>query len=246
MYIFNNLLVDVSMSTCQASNFYNDVFDRNKARVDFDDYFTFKREQISIFDFVQKIAQGYVFCYCFKGGENYFDKNVLTDDNFAFTNFVVIEFYDVSVDMNTYLSKVPLKPTIAYTYEVDDCHGGKNYMYKLIYFFDTKITSVDAYRRIQGNIISMLNSSSDVKIKYDALKCPVNEIFQGTRYDFKEFYREPWPLLFNNVVYDINDFNKYYSNDEDGIDEMFSFEKKQEEERNALAAKIFEQFKKSE
>lgn len=250
MKIFNDLLVDVSISTVQQYKFYNDYFVRKK-HIEFNDYFTFKREQISIFDFVHKITQGYVFCPIFNGGDNYFDKNVRTDDNFAFTNFVVVDILHFPLDLNTFISKIPLKPTIAYgyTFTGESFVEGKEHCFKLIYFFDKKITSVAEYRRIRAKIISMLNSNHDVKVKYD-LEEKVSDIFEGMKHGtYHPFDSLPTILLFNSLEYSVNDFDNYKSSDEDkedGIDEMFSFEKKQQEDRDALAAKIFEQFKKSE
>lgn len=106
----------------------------------------FKKEELTLDEFCDKISRGYSFCHIFKN-------NVRRNENFIKTNFICIDVDDSNVSLFDFLCSIDYQPTIAYsTFSngIDDL-----YAFRLLYFFDEVITK-EMYPSLYDSICSQI------------------------------------------------------------------------------------------
>lgn len=183
---FTNLKFDISVSTKTFEN-KNEISWKDVRYKRFDD--------LSIDNFLNKITKGHTFCYVFNDNDKIFGQSVKTKENFKYTNLIAVDVDDSPIAMNDYLSKIHMQPTIAYTTQND---SEDKHRFRLIYFFEEKISDVHLYVILYRKIVSMLEDYTGVEMQ-DNCMCSVNQQFAGNAR--KDIY-----LLFNKIEYNINDF----------------------------------------
>lgn len=109
----------------------------------------FKKEELTLSEFSDKISRGYSFCHIFK-------ENKRKNENFLYTNFVCVDVDDSKESLFDFLVGIEYQPTIAYTTfsnGIDDL-----YAYRLLYFFETDI-SKEMYPVLYDSICSQIGLS---------------------------------------------------------------------------------------
>lgn len=105
-----------------------------KERVKFTDY---KTVDVSIDEHLSLITKGYAFCSVMKGRRK--------DVNFQFSNILVYDVDDCTVQMQDYIEKLSIPPTFAYTSSSNGIEG-KGCRFRLIYVLDEPIMSLKEYK----------------------------------------------------------------------------------------------------
>lgn len=109
----------------------------------------FKKEELTLSEFCDKISQGYSFCHIFK-------ENKRKNENFLYTNFVCIDVDDSDISLFDFLCTIDVQPTIAYnTFSngIDDL-----YAFRLLYFFENEITK-ELYPILYDSICTQIGLS---------------------------------------------------------------------------------------
>lgn len=93
----------------------------------------FKKEHLSLLEFIEKIAHGYSFCHIYKD-------NIRRKANFLYSYIICIDVDDYDVPMQDFVNGIEThKPTFAYTTFSNGTDG--LYSFRLVYCFDSRIKS---------------------------------------------------------------------------------------------------------
>lgn len=109
---------------------------------------SFHVENLSTEEFTNRIKSGYSFCHIFRN-------NRRLKKNFVYAEAIFIDVDENPKQMETFVASCGLKPTIAYT-TISDGKNGQN-RFRLIYFFDEKITSEEEYKGLYNALIKEIN-----------------------------------------------------------------------------------------
>lgn len=115
---------------------------------------TYLKTKLTVSEFINKIKDGYCYCYVFNDLDEEFGQSVKTLNNFLYSNILSIDIDDSSVEMNRYVDDLSIKPTFAYT---TPSNGVKGYRFRLVYIFNQKIKGVEAYKAAYKALINKLN-----------------------------------------------------------------------------------------
>ena len=102
---FGKYTFDVSVSTFPIDDKNTCNFSKIK----------YKRQTLTFTDFINRIEDGYSFCYCFNDNGRIFGQSEKRIDNFHHTNFIVFDVDHCGANIHEYLNRLPYKPTLAYT-----------------------------------------------------------------------------------------------------------------------------------
>lgn len=190
---FGKYTFDVSVSTFPIEDKNNCNFSKIK----------YKREILTFTDFINKIEDGYSFCYCFNDNGRVFGQRDKRIDNFHHTNFIVFDIDHCGANIHEYLNRLPYKPTLAYTTTND---SKLDHRFRLIYFIDfTIMKSVSFYKMVYYKLASHLEIYSGFIMSDNCMKSPSQQFLGNPKKEITTVY--------NNILYELEDINKLSFNE---------------------------------
>lgn len=190
---FGKYTFDVSVSTFPIEDKNNCNFSKIK----------YKRQTLTFTDFINKIEDGYSFCYCFNDNGRVFGQRDKTIDNFHHTNFIVFDIDNCGANIHEYLNRLPYKPTLAYTTTND---SKLDHRFRLIYFLDfTIMKSVSFYKMVYYKLASHLEIYSGFIMSDNCMKSPSQQFLGNPKKEITTVY--------NNILYELEDINKLSFNE---------------------------------
>lgn len=168
----------------------------------------YKRQTLTFTDFINRIEDGYSFCYCFNDNGRIFGQSEKRIDNFHHTNFIVFDVDHCGANIHEYLNRLPYKPTLAYTTTND---SKLDHRFRLIYFLDfTIMKSESFYKQVYYKLASHLEIYSGFKMEDNCMKSPSQQFLGNPKREITTVY--------NNILYEFEDinklsFNKRYENE---------------------------------
>lgn len=190
---FGKYTFDVSVSTFPIEDKNNCNFSKIK----------YKRQTLTFTDFINKIEDGYSFCYCFNDNGRVFGQRDKTIDNFHHTNFIVFDIDHCGANIHEYLNRLPYKPTLAYTTTND---SKLDHRFRLIYFLDfTIMKSVSFYKMVYYKLASHLEIYSGFIMSDNCMKSPSQQFLGNSKKEITTVY--------NNILYELEDINKLSFNE---------------------------------
>ena len=190
---FGKYTFDVSVSTFPIEDKNNCNFSKIK----------YKREILTFTDFINKIEDGYSFCYCFNDNGRVFGQRDKRIDNFHHTNFIVFDIDHCGANIHEYLNRLPYKPTLAYTTTND---SKLDHRFRLIYFLDfTIMKSVSFYKMVYYKLASHLEIYSGFIMSDNCMKSPSQQFLGNPKKEITTVY--------NNILYELDDINKLSFNE---------------------------------
>ena len=190
---FGKYTFDVSVSTFPIEDKNNCNFSKIK----------YKREILTFTDFINKIEDGYSFCYCFNDNGRVFGQRDKRIDNFHHTNFIVFDIDHCGANIHEYLNRLPYKPTLAYTTTND---SKLDHRFRLIYFLDfTIMKSVSFYKMVYYKLASHLEIYSGFIMSDNCMKSPSQQFLGNPKNEITTVY--------NNILYELDDINKLSFNE---------------------------------
>ena len=190
---FGKYTFDVSVSTFPIEDKNNCNFSKIK----------YKREILTFTDFINKIEDGYSFCYCFNDNGMVFGQRDKRIDNFHHTNFIVFDIDHCGANIHEYLNRLPYKPTLAYTTTND---SKLDHRFRLIYFLDfTIMKSVSFYKMVYYKLASHLEIYSGFIMSDNCMKSPSQQFLGNPKKEITTVY--------NNILYELEDINKLSFNE---------------------------------
>lgn len=190
---FGKYTFDVSVSIFPIEDKNNCNFSKIK----------YKREILTFTDFINKIEDGYSFCYCFNDNGRVFGQRDKRIDNFHHTNFIVFDIDHCGANIHEYLNRLPYKPTLAYTTTND---SKLDHRFRLIYFLDfTIMKSVSFYKMVYYKLASHLEIYSGFIMSDNCMKSPSQQFLGNPKNEITTVY--------NNILYELEDINKLSFNE---------------------------------
>ena len=163
----------------------------------------YKRQSLTFTDFINRIEDGYSFCYCFNDNGRVFGQREKRMDNFHHTNFIVFDIDHCAANIHEYLNKLPLKPTLAYTTTND---SKLDHRFRLIYFLDfTIMKSESFYKKVYYKLASHLEIYSGFRMEDNCMKSPSQQFLGNPKKEITTVY--------NNILYELEDINKLSMNE---------------------------------
>lgn len=214
---FGKYTFDISVSTLPIEDKNNCNFSKIK----------YKREILTFTDFINKIEDGYSFCYCFNDNGRIFGQREKRIDNFHHTNFIVFDVDHCGANIHEYLNRLPYKPTLAYTTTND---SKLDHRFRLIYFLDfTIMKSESFYKMIYYKLASHLEIYSGFKMEDNCMKSPSQQFLGNPKREITTVY--------NNILYELEDinklsFNKRYEKEFNGVKDIANDSKIEDIELN--------------
>lgn len=199
---FGQYTFDISVSTLPIEDKNTCNFSKIK----------YKRQTLTFTDFINRIEDGYSFCYCFNDNGRIFGQSEKRIDNFHHTNFIVFDVDHCGANIHEYLNRLPYKPTLAYTTTND---SKLDHRFRLIYFLDfTIMKSESFYKQVYYKLASHLEIYSGFKMEDNCMKSPSQQFLGNPKREITTVY--------NNILYELDDINK------------LSFNKRYEKEFNKV------------
>ena len=163
----------------------------------------YKRQSLTFTDFINRIEDGYSFCYCFNDNGRVFGQREKRIDNFHHTNFIVFDVDHCAANIHEYLNKLPLKPTLAYTTTND---SKLDHRFRLIYFLDFIIMKSESfYKKVYYKLASHLEIYSGFRMEDNCMKSPSQQFLGNPKKEITTVY--------NNILYELEDINKLSMNE---------------------------------
>ena len=190
---FGQYTFDISVSTLPIEDKNNCNFAKIK----------YHRQTLTFTDFINRIEDGYSFCYCFNDNGRVFGQREKRMDNFHHTNFIVFDIDHCAANIHEYLNKLPLKPTLAYTTTND---SKLDHRFRLIYFLDfTIMKSESFYKKVYYKLASHLEIYSGFRMEDNCMKSPSQQFLGNPKKEITTVY--------NNILYELEDINKLSMNE---------------------------------
>lgn len=190
---FGKYTFDVSVSTFPIEDKNNCNFSKIR----------YKRDILTFTDFINRIEEGYSFCYCFNDNGRVFGQREKTINNFHHTNFIVFDIDHCGANIHEYLNRLPYKPTLAYTTTND---SKLDHRFRLIYFLDfTIMKSVSFYKMVYYKLASHLEIYSGFIMSDNCMKSPSQQFLGNPKKEITTVY--------NNILYELEDINKLSFNE---------------------------------
>lgn len=156
---------------------------------------TYLKTKLTLSEFINKIKDGYCYCYVFNDLDEEFGQSVKTLNNFLYSNIISIDIDDSKIEMNRYIDNLSIKPTFAYT---TPSNGVKGYRFRLVYIFNDKIKGVEAYKAAYKALISKLN----IMLTDNCASSPAQQMGGN---DNAEVYTSN--VIYNNDILETNPIN---------------------------------------
>lgn len=112
------------------------------------------KQTLTIQQLIDYISQGHCITHCFEDYDEEFGQSIKKIENFRYTQLIGIDVDDSDVDLNTYISSLVYKPTIAYT---TFSHKIKGNRFRLLYIFNEKIKGAELYCNVYKWLTQDLN-----------------------------------------------------------------------------------------
>ena len=121
------------------------------------------KQTLTIQQLIDYISQGHCITHCYEDYDEEFGQSVKKIENFRYTQLIGIDVDDSDVDLDTYISSLVYKPTLAYT---TFSHKIKGNRFRLIYIFDQKIKGAELY----CNVYKWLTQDLKFKLKDNCMQ----------------------------------------------------------------------------
>ena len=112
------------------------------------------KQTLTIQQLIDYISKGHCITHCFEDYDEEFGQSTKKIENFRYTQLIGIDVDDSDVDLDTYISSMVYKPTIAYT---TFSHKIKGNRYRLLYIFNEKIKGAELYCNVYKWLTQDLN-----------------------------------------------------------------------------------------
>ena len=112
------------------------------------------KQTLTIQQLIDYISQGHCITHCFEDYDEEFGQSTKKIENFRYTQLIGIDVDDSDVDLDTYISSLVYKPTLAYT---TFSHNIKGNRYRLLYIFNEKIKGAELYCTVYKWLTQDLN-----------------------------------------------------------------------------------------
>ena len=157
----------------------------------------------SLTTFFDAIKDGHTFCYNMQDNDEPFKMSYKTESNFAYTQLVVVDIDNSTIEPKTFYTQSTLTPTYVYTSFSHAPEEGK-IKYHVLYALDAKITSKEQFEQIYDAISTAIHTDFP-SIEMDDSMRSVAQCTNGTSSKspyFEEYYNpnqlDTYPLsLFN-------------------------------------------------
>ena len=130
------------------------------------------KQTVTIQQLIDYISQGHCITHCFEDYDEEFGQSTKKIENFRYTQLIGIDVDDSDVDLDTYISSLVYKPTIAYT---TFSHNIKGNRYRLIYIFNQKIKGAELY----CNVYKWL--TQDLNLKDNCMQSCAQQMYGTTK-----------------------------------------------------------------
>ena len=100
------------------------------------------KQTLTIQQLIDYISRGHCITHCFEDYDEEFGQSTKKIENFRYTQLIGIDVDDSDADLDTYISSLVYKPTLAYT---TFSHKIKGNRFRLIYIFNQKIKGAEQY-----------------------------------------------------------------------------------------------------
>lgn len=143
----------------------------------------------SLTTFFDAIKDGHTFCYNMQDNDEPFKMSYKTESNFAYTQLVVVDIDNSTIEPKTFYTQSTLTPTYVYTSFSHAPEEGKT-KYHVLYALDTKITSKEQFEQIYDAISTAIHTDFP-SIELDDSMRSVAQCTNGTSSKspyFEEYY----------------------------------------------------------
>ena len=131
------------------------------------------KQTLTIQQLIDYISQGHCITHCFEDYDEEFGQSTKKIENFRYTQLVGIDVDDSDVDLDTYISSLVYKPTIAYT---TFSHNIKKNRFRLIYIFNQKIKGAELY----CTIYKWLTQGQGLSLKDNCMQSCAQQMYGTT------------------------------------------------------------------
>ena len=100
------------------------------------------KQTLTIQQLIDYISRGHCVTHCFEDYDEEFGQSTKKIENFRYTQLIGIDVDDSDVDLDTYITSLVYKPTLAYT---TFSHNVKGNRFRLIYIFNQKVKGAEQY-----------------------------------------------------------------------------------------------------
>lgn len=114
----------------------------------------YNKQTLTIQQLIDNISQGHCITHCFEDYDEEFGQSTKKIENFRYTQLIGIDIDDADTDLNSYISSLKYKPTLAYT---TFSHNIKGNRYRLLYIFNEKIKGAELYCNVYKWLTQDLN-----------------------------------------------------------------------------------------
>lgn len=112
------------------------------------------KQTLTIQQLIDYISDGHCITHCFEDYDEEFGQSTKKIENFRYTQLIGIDVDDADTDLNSYISSLKYKPTLAYT---TFSHNIKGNRYRLLYIFNEKIKGAEHYCNVYKWLTQDLN-----------------------------------------------------------------------------------------
>lgn len=114
----------------------------------------YNKQTLTIQQLIDYISSGHCITHCFEDYDEEFGQSTKKIENFRYTQLIGIDVDDADTDLNSYISSLVYKPTLAYT---TFSHNIKGNRYRLLYIFNEKIKGAELYCNVYKWLTQDLN-----------------------------------------------------------------------------------------
>lgn len=136
--------MDLTFELCISLDNYTQKPSREECR-----NIRFQHKTVTTDEFLNLVCDGYVYTALMKD-------NWRNGDNFICTNLITFDIDHSDVSMNDYVEGLEIKPTVAYTSSRNGVEG-YGYGFRLVYFADEAICTLEDYAKLSSNIAKELS-----------------------------------------------------------------------------------------
>ncbi len=160
----------------------------------------YKRQNLTISEFVSLVRQGHCFCHCFNTKNEVFGVSEKRDSNFISGQMVFVDIDDSQIPLVEFVGKLSKKPTVAYTTPNNHTEQSKwLYRFRLCYLLKEPITMVEAYGLVYNGIVQSIYEDIPSFQMKDNCGRKASQQFGGNALSDCE-------LIENSIVYSLSDF----------------------------------------
>lgn len=180
------------------------AYDSKPNRTDYKQMKFEKQSFSSLTAFFDVLREGHSFCYNMNDHDEPFDIHEKTNENFAYTNLVVIDIDETDIEPRIFYSQSTIPPTYIYTSFSHNPQEGQ-LKYHVLYAFKEKITSQAQFERIYDGISDAIHSDFP-ELELDSNLRRVSQLTNGSSSsspNYEEFYNHD-----NIATYSVTTFDK--------------------------------------